>query len=160
MWTFSKSREVLVLRPGSDSSDHPRRRGHGSAAWHGESGGSVVQECRWDEMFRYLVNVTSTSGISKHATVAGVAEQRKAASYSKMWKLESERAKLIFFGIQLSGCLGPEATHLQADGRSRREGPEGDMKVCPVNRAIRIDITKRGLFGGFGLGVEEVRGLG
>jgi hypothetical protein len=30
-----------------------------------------------------------------------------------------------------------------------------------VNRAIRIEhIMKRGLFGGFGLGVEEVRGLG
>jgi hypothetical protein len=31
-----------------------------------------------------------------------------------------------------------------------------------VNRAIRIEhiIIKRGLFGGFGLGVEEVRGLG
>jgi hypothetical protein len=30
-----------------------------------------------------------------------------------------------------------------------------------VNRTIRIEhIIKRGLFGGFGLGVEEVRGLG
>jgi hypothetical protein len=30
-----------------------------------------------------------------------------------------------------------------------------------VNRAIRIEhIMKHGLFGGFGLGVEEVRGLG
>jgi hypothetical protein len=30
-----------------------------------------------------------------------------------------------------------------------------------VNRTIRIEhIMKRGLFGGFGLGVEEVRGLG
>jgi hypothetical protein len=30
-----------------------------------------------------------------------------------------------------------------------------------VNRAIRIEhIIKRGLFGGFGLGVEDVRGLG
>jgi hypothetical protein len=33
-------------------------------------------------------------------------EQRKEASYSKLWNLESERAKLIFFGIELSGCLG------------------------------------------------------
>jgi hypothetical protein len=76
--------------------------------------------------------VTSTSGISKHAklhqytpgAVAGMAEQRKAASYSKLWNLESERAKLIFFGIELSGCLGP-ATRLQADGRSRRRGSRG-----------------------------------
>jgi hypothetical protein len=30
-----------------------------------------------------------------------------------------------------------------------------------VNRGIKIElIMKRGLFGGFGLGVEEVRGLG
>jgi hypothetical protein len=48
------------------------------------------------------------------------------------------------------------------------EGPEGLKKIYEslsigfqVNRAIRIEnIMKRGLFGGFGLGVEEVRGLG
>jgi hypothetical protein len=33
----------------------------------------------------------------------GMAEQRKAASYTKQWNLESEMAKLIFFGIELSG---------------------------------------------------------
>jgi hypothetical protein len=46
-----------------------------------------------------LVDVTSTSGISKHAklrqytpgAVGGMAEQRKAASYSRLWNLESER---------------------------------------------------------------------
>jgi hypothetical protein len=91
------------------------------------------------------VDVTSTSGISKHAklhqympgAVAGMAEQRKAASYSRLWNLESERAKLIFFGIELSGCLGPEAQHIckQMAGVGG-EGPE------------------------VGLGVEEVRGLG
>jgi hypothetical protein len=80
-----------------------------------------------------LVDVTSTSGISKHAklhqytpgAVAGMAEQRKAASYSKLWNLESERAKL-FFGIELSGCIGPEAQHIKADGRSLCE------TECPV----------------------------
>jgi hypothetical protein len=48
------------------------------------------------------------------------------------------------------------------------EGPERLKKIYEslsigfqVNRAIRIEhIMKRGLFGGFGLGVEEVRGLG
>jgi hypothetical protein len=47
------------------------------------------------------------------------------------------------------------------------EGPEGLKKIYEslsigfqVNKAIRIEhIMKRGLFGGFGLGVEEVRGL-
>jgi hypothetical protein len=62
------------------------------------------------------------------------------------------------------------ATHLQADGRSRRRrsrGIEEDISKSvhwfgfQVNRAIRIEhIMKRGLFGGFGLGMEEVRGLG
>jgi hypothetical protein len=45
------------------------------------------------------------------------------------------------------------------------EGPEGLKKIYEslsigfqVNRAIRIEhIIKRGLFGGFGLGAEEVR---
>jgi hypothetical protein len=49
------------------------------------------------------------------------------------------------------------------------EGPEGLKKIYEslsigfqMNRAIRIEhiMMKRGLFGGFGLGVEEVRGLG
>jgi hypothetical protein len=58
-----------------------------------------------------LVGVASTSGISTPSStntpgaVAGMAEQRKAVSYSRLWNLESERAKLIFFGIELSGCL-------------------------------------------------------
>jgi hypothetical protein len=56
-----------------------------------------------------------------------MAEQRKAASYSKLWNLESERAKLIFFGIELSGCLGPEAQHIfasrwqESEARVRRD---------------------------------------
>jgi hypothetical protein len=114
-----------------------------------------------------LVDVTSTSRISKHAklhqytpgAVAGMAEQRKAASYSRLWNLESERAKLIFFGIELSGCLGPDEQHIckQMAGVGG-EGPEGLKKIYEslsigfqVNRAIRIEhIMKRGLFGGFG----------
>jgi hypothetical protein len=98
-----------------------------------------------------------------------MAEQRKATGDSKLWNLESERAKLIFFGIELSECLGPEVQHIckQMAGVGG-EGPEGLKKIFEslyvgfqVNRAIRIEhIMKRGLFGGFGLGVEEVRGLG
>jgi hypothetical protein len=53
-----------------------------------------------------LVDVTSTSGISKHTklhqytsgAVAGMAEQRKAASYSRLWNLESERSSSSSLG--------------------------------------------------------------
>jgi hypothetical protein len=92
-----------------------------------------------------LVDVTSTSGISKHAklqytpgAVAGMAELRKAASYSR----------LIFFGIELSGCLGPEAQHIckQMAGVGG-EGPEGLKNIYEslsigfqVNRASESSI--------------------
>jgi hypothetical protein len=79
-----------------------------------------------------------------------MAEQRKAASDSKLWNLESERAKLIFFGIELSGCLGPEAQHIckQMAGVGG-EGPEGLKKIYEslsfqVNRAIRIELRLHG----------------
>jgi hypothetical protein len=95
-----------------------------------------------------LVDVTSTSGISNHAKLHQYTPGAEA-SYSKLWNFESEKAKLIFFGIELSGCLGPEVYESLSIG-------------FQVNRAIKIieHIMKRGLFGGFGLGVEEVRGLG
>jgi hypothetical protein len=105
-----------------------------------------------------------------HPAVGGGASvNHQNRAYSRLWNLESERAKLIFFGIELSGCLGPEAQHIckQMAGVGG-EGPEGLKKIYEslsigfqVNRTIRIEhIMKRGLFGGFGLGVEEVRGLG
>jgi hypothetical protein len=68
--------------------------------------------------------------------------------------ISSQRAKLIFFGIELSGCLDPEAQHIckQMAGVGG-EGPEGLKKIYEslslgfqVNRAIRIEhLMKRGL---------------
>jgi hypothetical protein len=51
-----------------------------------------------------LVDVTSASGLSRYVklhryfpgAVAELAEQRKAKAYSRLWNVESERARLIF----------------------------------------------------------------
>jgi hypothetical protein len=44
--------------------------------------------------------------------VAELAEQRKMKAYSRLWNVESERARLIFFAVELSGCFGPEAQQM------------------------------------------------
>jgi hypothetical protein len=98
-----------------------------------------------------------------------LAEQRKTKAYSRLWNVESERARLIFFAVELSGCFGPEAqlmckTVVEMGGG----GPEALREVYEslsigfqVNRALRIEhMMKRSLYGGLGLGGEEVRGLG
>jgi hypothetical protein len=87
--------------------------------------------------------------------------------------LESLKRPVLWRGVPTYQARGGRkivdnfgATHLQADARG--EASEGLKKRYEslsigfqVNRAIRIEhIMKRGLFGGFGLGVEEVRGLG
>jgi hypothetical protein len=80
--------------------------------------------------------------------VAELAEQRKTKAYSRLWNVESERARLIFFGVELSGCFGPEAQQMckmvaeMGEVNRRHSG-------FKVNRA----------YGGLGLGGEEVRGL-
>jgi hypothetical protein len=33
-------------------------------------------------------------------------------AYSRLWNVESERARLIFFAVELSGCFGPEAQQM------------------------------------------------
>jgi hypothetical protein len=58
-----------------------------------------------------------------------MAEQRKAASYSKLWNLESERAKLIFFGIELSGCLGPEDLLSSVEAKADMRNGEGRSRI-------------------------------
>jgi hypothetical protein len=57
-----------------------------------------------------LIDVTSASGLSRYVklhryfpgAVAELAEQRKAKAYSRLWNVEAERARLIFFAVELS----------------------------------------------------------
>jgi hypothetical protein len=119
-----------------------------------------------------LIDVTSASGLSKdsrlqHYTPRAVAELAKA--YAKLWNMDAARAKLIFFAIELSGCLGPEAQGLcKVMAEVGGKGPKGLKSIYEslsigfqVNRALRIEhMMKPRLYGGLGLGVEEVRGLG
>jgi hypothetical protein len=102
-----------------------------------------------------LIDVTSASGLSKdsrlqHYTpgaVAELVEQRKAKAYAKLWNMDAARAKLIFFAIELSGCLGPEAQGLcKVMAEVGGEGPEGLKSIYEslsigfqVNRALRIE---------------------
>jgi hypothetical protein len=124
-----------------------------------------------------LIDVTSASGLSRYVklhryspgAVAELAEQRKTKAYSRLWNVESERARLIFFAVELSGCFGPEAQQMcKTVVEMGGDGPEALREVYEslsigfqVNRALRIEhMMKRSLYGGLGLGGEEVRGLG
>jgi hypothetical protein len=86
-----------------------------------------------------------------------VAEQRKAKAYAKLWNMDAARAKLIFFAIELSGCLA------EAQGLCKvrdRKGSNPSTKVSPSVSKSTEHMMKPRLYGGLGLGVEEVRGLG
>jgi hypothetical protein len=59
--------------------------------------------------------------------VAELEEERKTKAYSR---LESEREKLIFFAVELSGCFGPEAlSKCKAVAEMGGGGPEALRKV-------------------------------
>lgn len=101
---------------------------------------------------------------------AELAEISKSKTYSKQWKIDDpQRARLIFFGIELTGCLGPEAREFcKALAHFKEEGPEGLKKIYEsisigfqTNRAIRLDfMMKHKRYGGWGLGMRMVTGLG
>jgi hypothetical protein len=61
---------------------------------------------------------------------------------SKLWKMDAARAKLIFFAIELSGCLGPEAQGLckvMAGAEGLKSIYESLSIGFQVNRALRIE---------------------
>jgi hypothetical protein len=74
----------------------------------------------------------------------------------------------LIFAIELSGCLGPEAQGLcKVMAEVGGEGPEGlksiyeSLSIGFQVRALRIEhMMEPRLYGGLGLGVEEVRSLG
>jgi hypothetical protein len=89
-----------------------------------------------------LIDVTPASGLSRYVklhryfpgAVAELAEQRKAKAYSRLWNVEAERARLIFFAVELSGCFGPEAqTNVSDDSRDggRRTGCTRYTRASP-----------------------------
>jgi hypothetical protein len=98
-----------------------------------------------------LIDVTSASGLSRYVklhryspgAVAELAEQRKAKAYSRLWNVESERARLIFFAVELSGCFGPEAKKMcQTIAEMGGGGPDAHESLSigfQVNRALRIE---------------------
>jgi hypothetical protein len=77
------------------------------------SGCRLITVSRYVKLHRYFPGA-----------VAELAEQRKAKAYSRLWNVESERARLIFFAVELSGCFGPEEEQMSDDSRDggRRTG--------------------------------------
>jgi hypothetical protein len=79
--------------------------------------------------------------------IAELAEQRKTKAYSRLWNVESERARVIFFPVELSGCFGPEAQQMcKTVVEMGGGGPEALREVYEslsigfqVNRALRIN---------------------
>jgi hypothetical protein len=68
--------------------------------------------------------------------VAELAEQRKTKAYSRLWNVEAERARLIFFAVELSGCFGPEAQQMCKTvvemGEVDRRHSGKSMRVSPL----------------------------
>jgi hypothetical protein len=71
--------------------------------------------------------------------------------------------------VELSGCFGPEAEQMcKTVAEMGGSGPDALREVheslsigFQVNRALRIEhMMKPSLYGGLGLGGEEIRGLG
>jgi hypothetical protein len=75
-------------------------------------------------------------------------------------------AKLIFFAVELSAPLDQQSKCVRAEmggggPDALREVHESLSIGFQVNRALRIEhMMKPSLYGGLGLGGEEVRGLG
>jgi hypothetical protein len=59
-------------------------------------------------------------------SAAQYAEERKEKAYLRKWNIrDASRASLIFFAIELTGCLGPEAQRLCTQlADLTGEGPE------------------------------------
>jgi hypothetical protein len=101
---------------------------------------------------------------------AHFAEERKVKEYSKLWDIEdTTRASLHFFGVELTGCMGPEAINLcKQMSNLTGEGPEGLNRIFELfsigfqtNRAIRLAFMMREVRNrGLGLGARMVTGLG
>jgi hypothetical protein len=124
-----------------------------------------------------LVDVTSTSGLSKNVNLAQYrpgsaaqyAEERKEKAYLRKWNIrDASRASLTFFAIELTGCLGPEAQRLCTQlADLTGEGPEGRKRVNELisigfqtNRAMRMSFMMREVRrGGLGLGSRMVTGM-
>jgi hypothetical protein len=124
-----------------------------------------------------LIDVTSTSGLSKNVNLAQYrpesaaqyAEDRKEKAYLKKWNIrDASRASLIFFAIELTGCLGPEAQRLCSQlADLTGEGPEGRKRVNELisigfqtNRAMRMSFMMREVRRcGLGLGSRMVTGV-
>jgi hypothetical protein len=82
--------------------------------------------------------------------------------------MELDRARLIFFAVELSGCFGLEAQQMcKTVTEMGGGGPEALREVYEslsigfqVNRALGIEYMMKTSLYGLGLGGEQVRGLG
>jgi hypothetical protein len=103
----------------------------------------IKSECFLARKFTIKRKLHSTTTVRRNSTAS---IRKSLQSFwvpdAKLWKMDAARAKLIFFAIELSGCLGPEAQGLckvMAGAEGLKSIYESLSIGFQVNRALRIE---------------------